>query len=71
MITSASIPDFGVVSYSTADVFRKEDVIFGIAYQRRAALHRLALAVSDQLELHEDVALVLAAGLVSVGDATA
>lgn len=65
------VPQLGLIAYRTEDVFREEGVCFGLAYQRRTALRRLALVVSDQLELHEDVALVLAAGLVSVGDARA
>lgn len=64
MIISTLVPDLGPLAYILRDVYREEDALHGLAYQRRAGVLRLAQIVGEQLELDEDAAYEVAAGLV-------
>lgn len=63
VITSTLVPDLGRVAFSLRDVYRAEDALHGLAYQRRAGVHRLAKVVGDQLDLDEETAILVAARL--------
>lgn len=71
MLTTHAVAALGHVAYFTEDLYRDEDVPHGHLYQRHVALLRLADVLEDQLMLDEDEALILAAELVSVGEARA